>query len=86
MAKKKKENMDFISKEQMRKLDRKVRRDLDLERGTFIRTGAHETSKKDEFERTSKKLSKSEIDELLEEELEELDADSYGYFYDHNVI
>lgn len=80
MAKKpKKEKEKFIiTADQQRKMDRAARRQVDLERGTFIRGGAHKTDRKDVDERLSRSLSSTEIDELIEEELSNSYDDSYS--------
>lgn len=73
MAKKGKDNKSekfTITSEQQRKMDRAARRQVDLERGTYIRGGAHKTAKKDIDEKRSRKVSAQELDELIEEEIE----------------
>lgn len=70
MAKKERKEKEklTISSEEQRKMERAARRKVDLEKGTFIRGGAHKTAKKDVVERTSTKISTQELEELIEEE------------------
>ena len=68
MVNKKKVNYDVITSEQLMKIERASRRNADLEKGTFIRTGPHWTSKRDEESRESNTLSVEELKELLAEE------------------
>lgn len=80
MAKKKKENNEVITSEQLRKFDRAARRQIDLERNSFIRGGAHKTAKIDVRDRTSNTVSSDELEELLEEEVvDEYEEPTYGW-------
>lgn len=88
MAKKKskgEEEAFIISSDQFRKMERKVRRDQAIEKNSFIRGGIHKTSKDDEDERTSRSLSKVELEELIEEE-EILDPEEQMYIDEFGVL
>jgi hypothetical protein len=84
MAKKEKKEKFVISSDQIRKMNRKAKRDIDLESGNFIRTGAHKTAKKDIEERSSGVLRSQEIEEIIKEELAELNEVLFEEKYDDN--
>lgn len=80
MAKKLKKEMEekdmIITSEQMRKMERASRRQIEIERGSKrIRTGAHKTSKKDIDDEYSNTLSPEEIEEIKAEETTEVWSD-----------